>query len=97
MASLGEDMSPPVETSIPPNTSQPIGPYSHIARAGSLIAIGRTAGVNPTTGQLAGTEVASQTRQILDSFKVMLESVNAGLDHVVHVMVFSRPRAITER
>ena len=66
-------MSPVVETSTPPNTPKPIGPYSHIAKVGSFITIGGTAGFTPVTGQLAGADVASQTKQILDSFKVMLE------------------------
>ena len=81
-------MSPLVETSTPPNTPKPIGPYSHIAKVGSFITIGGTAGVNPATDQLAGKDVASQTKQILDSFKVMLESVNSDLDHVVHINIF---------
>jgi len=81
-------MSPLVQTSTPPNTPKPIGPYNHIAKVGSFITIGGTAGVDPATGQLAGSDVASQTKQILDSFKVMLESVNSDLEHVVHVNVF---------
>ena len=77
-----------VRTSIPPNTPTPIGPYSHIAKVGEFITIGGTAGVNPATGQLAGPDAYHQTRQILDSFKVMLESVGSDLHHVVHVNVF---------
>ena len=79
---------PRVETSTPPNTPTPIGPYSHIARVERFITIGGTAGVDPATGQLAGPDVGSQARQILDSFAVMLESVGSDLEHVVHVNVF---------
>ena len=78
---------PAVETSTPPNTPEPIGPYNHIAKVGSFT-IGATAGVDPATGQLKGPNIESQTRQILDSFKVMLESVGSDLNHVVHVTVF---------
>ena len=81
-------MPPSVETSTPPNTPKPIGPYHHIAKVGSFITIGGTAGVNPATGQLAGTDVATQTQQILASFKVMLASVNSDLQHVVHINIF---------
>jgi 2-iminobutanoate/2-iminopropanoate deaminase len=77
-----------VETSTPPNTPTPIGPYSHIAKVGSLATIGGVAGVDPATGQLAGADVAAQTRAILDSFETMLRSVGSDLDHVVHVNVF---------
>jgi 2-iminobutanoate/2-iminopropanoate deaminase len=79
---------PDVETSTPPGTPTPIGPYHHVARVGSSITIGGTAGFDPATGQLAGPDVGSQTRQILDSFATMLASVGSDLDHVVHVNVF---------
>lgn len=44
--------------------------------------------MDPATGQLVGSDIASQTKRILDSFKVMLESVNSDLDHVVHINIF---------
>ena len=79
---------PDVETSTPPGTPTPIGPYHHVARVGSSITIGGTAGFDPATGQLAGPDVGPQTRQILDSFAIMLASVGSDLDHVVHINVF---------
>ena len=81
-------MTSRVETSTPPNTPVPIGPYSHIAKVGQFITIGGTAGFDPATGQLAGPDVASQTRQILSSFDVMLKSARSSLGHVIHVNVF---------
>ena len=81
-------MSPRVETSTPANTPHPIGPYNHIAKVGQFISIGGTAGVDPATGELAGPDVYSQTKQILESFKVMLQSVGSDLNHVIHVNVF---------
>ena len=81
-------MTSRVETSTPPNTPAPIGPYSHVAKAGQFITIGGTAGFDPATGQLAGSDAASQTRQILSSFEVMLKSAGSSLSHVIHVNVF---------
>ena len=77
-----------VETFTPPDTPQPIGPYSHIAKVGSFITIGGTAGVDPSTNLLAGSDVESQTLRILKSFETMLEFVGSDLAHVVHVNVF---------
>src|SRR5262245_6370087 len=77
-----------IDLSTPPNTPAPIGPYNQVARVGSPITIGGTAGVDRATGQLAGTDVQSQTRQILDSFRAMLESVGSDLGHIIHVNVF---------
>ncbi|MBT7951126.1 MAG: RidA family protein [Gammaproteobacteria bacterium] len=81
-------MNKKVETTTPPNTMDPIGPYSHIARVGEFITIGGTAGVNPATGELAGADIATQTIQILDAFEVMLASVGSDLDHVLHINIF---------
>lgn len=81
-------MADTVETFTPANTPRPIGPYSHIAKVGSFITIGGTAGFNPVTGQPAGADVRSQTTQILESFRVMLDSVGSDLNHVIHVNVF---------
>ena len=52
---------PIVETSTPPNTPSPIGPYHHIAKVGPFITIGGTAGVDPATNALAGPDVYTQT------------------------------------
>jgi 2-iminobutanoate/2-iminopropanoate deaminase len=81
-------MTTRVKTLTPPNTPKPIGPYSHIARVGEQIWIGGTAGVDPATGALAGADVGAQTRQILQSFEVMLEAAGSDLAHVTHINIF---------
>lgn len=81
-------MANTVETSTPANTPNPIGPYNHIAKVDRFISIGGTAGVDPVTGQLAGSDVYSQTKQILASFKTMLRSVGSDLNRVIHLNVF---------
>ncbi len=81
-------MTNTVETSTPANTPTPIGPYNHIAKVDKFISIGGTAGVNPATGQLAGPDVYSQAKQILESFQIMLKSVDSDLKHVIHVNIF---------
>ena len=81
-------MASRVQTVTPPDTPQPIGPYSHIAKVGSAITIGGTAAFDPATGLLVGDDVATQTVRILELFKVMLSAVGSDLAHVVHVNVF---------
>lgn len=77
-----------VQSSTPPNTMIPIGPYSHIAKVGQYITIGGTAGVNPATGKLVGSDVTSQTKQILDAFDIMLASVGSDMRHIIHINIF---------
>ena len=77
-----------IELSTPPNTMTPVGPYSHIAKVGQFITIGGTAGDDPATGELAGPDIGSQTKQILDAFEIMLASVGSDLDHIIHINIF---------
>ena len=84
----GTPVSPHVTSSTPPGTPTPIGPYHHVAVVGSSITIGGTAGVDPATGRLAGSDAHAQTTQILANFRTMLASVGSDLAHVIHVNVF---------
>ena len=77
-----------VETITPSNTPTPIGPYNHIAKAGQFISIGGIAGVDPKTGNLAGSDVSAQTIQIITSFREMLNQVESDLNHIIHINVF---------
>ncbi|MCI0352365.1 MAG: reactive intermediate/imine deaminase [Acidobacteriales bacterium] len=79
---------PDVITLTPENAPAPIGPYSHIAIAGSLITIGGVAALDPGSGKIVGSDVAAQTRQVLKNLAALLESVQSDLRHVVHVNVF---------
>src|ERR1043165_4371903 len=79
-----------MQTSNPPGTPTPIGPYSHLVTFPSTstqIQISGTAGVDKD-GRLAGPDVYSQARQILALFKLMLESANSGLHLITHVNIF---------
>lgn len=77
-----------VEVSTPANTPKPIGPYNHVAKVGQFLSIGGVAGVNPATGQLAGDDVYTQAKQILETFRTCLEASGSDLDHVIHIHVF---------
>ena len=81
-------MSNTVDTMTPDGVMMPVGPYSHVARAGNLVMISATAGVDPETNELAGPDVRSQTKQILRSFERLLEAADSDLAHVLHINVF---------
>ena len=77
-----------VDYSTPSKTMSPIGPYSHISRAGNFITIGAVAGVDPATGQIVTGGIEAETRQILQAFSEMLSSVGSDMDHILHINVF---------
>lgn len=86
-ASCLSDTSAPASDPVFARSLAP-GIKNHVAKVGNFITIGAVAGVDPATGKLAGDDIGSQTAQILESFRVMLESVGSDLAHVVHVTVF---------
>jgi len=77
-----------IETVTPENMFEPIGPYSHLAKAGPYITISATPGVDPITSQMAGTDAYSQSKQIVRNFSGLLDCVGASLNDVMHVQVF---------
>ncbi len=81
-------MAHTLQTLTPPNTPAPLGPYSHLVKAGQLIVISAIAGMDPVTGELVGSDAYSQAKQILRLFRSMLAAVDSDLNHVVHLNVF---------
>lgn len=77
-----------IENHTPDNLFAPIGPYSHFSKAGNFIQISGTPGVDPNTGEMAGSDAYSQAKQILLNFQTMLDSIGLDLNHILHIHVF---------
>ncbi len=67
---------------------QPVGPYSQAIAAGGSVFTAGQVGLVPGTTELAGGDVASQTRQALENLKAVLDAAGSGLDQVVKTTVF---------
>jgi 2-iminobutanoate/2-iminopropanoate deaminase len=44
--------------------------------------------LDPGTGELKGTDVPSQTRQVLENLKTVLEAAGSGMDRVLKTTVY---------
>ncbi len=64
-----------------------IGPYSQGVQAGDLIFVSGQLPIDPATGEFAGNDIASQTRQSLTNVKNILEAAGSGMDKVVKTTV----------
>jgi len=66
--------------------------FSQAIRAGSTVYVSGTAGIDPATGQLAGSTIQEQTRQALVNCENILRATGAKLEDVVEVLVLlARP------
>jgi len=66
--------------------------FSQAIRAGATVYVSGTAGIDPATGQLAGSTIQEQTRQALVNCENILRATGAKLEDVVEVLVLlARP------
>ena len=66
----------------------PIGPYSPGITLDRLIIVSGQGATDPATGQLAGTDVATQTRQVFENMRAILEAAGSNLSCVLRCGVF---------
>ena len=64
-----------------------IGPYSQAVRVGNLLFTSGQLPINPATGEVNG-DIATQTRQVLENLKAVVEAAGGTLDDVVKATVF---------
>jgi len=66
----------------------PIGPYSQAVIAnGFLFASGQVA-FNPATGELVLTDILSETKQVMENIKAILDEAKLSFVHVVKTSIF---------
>jgi 2-iminobutanoate/2-iminopropanoate deaminase len=66
--------------------------FSQAIRAGSTIYVSGTAGIDPATGQLAGSTIQEQARQALVNCETILRAAGATRADVVEALVLlARP------
>jgi 2-iminobutanoate/2-iminopropanoate deaminase len=75
----------PIETDQAPAA---IGPYVQSIAAGPLRFVSGQLGLDPQTGELVGTDLATQARQALENLKQILVAAGCGLEQVAAVDVF---------
>jgi 2-iminobutanoate/2-iminopropanoate deaminase len=66
--------------------------FSQAVRAGSMIYVSGTAGIDPKTNQITGSTVQEQTLQALANCEAILRAAGSSLSNVVDVLVLlARP------
>jgi 2-iminobutanoate/2-iminopropanoate deaminase len=70
------------------NAPVPIGPYSQAIRAGGLLFLAGQTPLDPATGQLVGSDIKTQTRQVLKNLAAVLEASGSSMDRVVKTTIF---------
>ena len=64
-----------------------IGPYSQGIKAGNAIYVSGQLPIDPATGEFAGDDIASQTRQSLTNIREILKAAGADMSDIVKTTV----------
>lgn len=71
-----------------PDMPPPVGPYSPAVRAGDFVYVSGQTPRDPKTGELVGSDVATQTRQTLSNVRRVLEQAGAGMTDIVSMTIY---------
>lgn len=70
------------------NAPQAIGPYSQAIQCGSFLFVSGQIALDPETGQLVNGDAASQTRQIMENIKGVVEAAGMSLKNIVKCTIY---------
>ena len=66
----------------------PIGPYSQAILKGNTLYTSGQIALNPETGELVLTDIKTETQQVMENMKAVLEAANMTFDDVVKTTIF---------
>jgi 2-iminobutanoate/2-iminopropanoate deaminase len=76
------------KTILNPNAPKPIGPYSQAVQAGKFLFISGQLAIDTKQGKIVTSDIAAQTRQVMDNIKAILEAADYNLVDVVSTTVY---------
>lgn len=71
-----------------PKAPAPVGPYNQAIQSGNTLYISGQIPIDPSSGQIVSESIESETRQVLENIKSILEHAGYSLDNVVKCSVF---------
>ncbi|MEK6706488.1 MAG: RidA family protein [Bdellovibrionota bacterium] len=70
------------------NAPKPIGPYSQAVKACCFVFCSGQIAIDPKSGEIKATDVVSQTRQVMENLRAVLEAGGSSLEKVVKTTIF---------
>lgn len=71
-----------------PNMPKALGPYSQAVQVDGLLFVSGQAGLNPSTGAVAGDNFEAQARQAFLNLSSVLQASGSGLQYVAKTTIF---------
>jgi len=71
-----------------PNAPAPIGPYSQAVLVGNTLYTSGQIAINPKTNELVLTDVKTETKQVMENLKAVLEAARMTFENVIKTSIF---------
>lgn len=71
-----------------PLAPKAVGPYSQAVKFGNMVFCSGQIPLDPATGDVVGSDVATQTERVLKNLEAVLQVVDSGLFQVVKTTVY---------
>ncbi len=65
-----------------------VGPYSQAIQAGNFLFLSGQLALNPQNGEMVGSDISTQTKQVIENIEGVLGAAGASLSDVVKTTVF---------
>ena len=70
------------------NAPAPIGPYSQAVTAGNFVFVSGQVAINPSNGELVLNDIRTETKQVMENIKAILDETGIGFGHIVKTSIF---------
>jgi 2-iminobutanoate/2-iminopropanoate deaminase len=77
-----------IETVSTEKAPSAIGPYSQAKIVGNFIFTSGQIAINPSTGEINGTDIKAQTTQVMENLKAILAEAGVGLENTIKTTCF---------
>ncbi|TVZ59668.1 2-iminobutanoate/2-iminopropanoate deaminase [Flavobacteriaceae bacterium MAR_2010_105] len=71
-----------------PNAPAPIGPYSQAVLSGNTLYTSGQIAFDVATGELVLKDIQTETKQVMENLKAVLEAAGMTFEHVVKTSIF---------
>lgn len=66
----------------------PIGPYNQAVLVQGILYTSGQIAIHPATGELVITDIKSETKQVMENMKAVLQAANMNFEHVFKATIF---------
>lgn len=70
------------------NSPSPIGPYSQAVQFGNMLFVSGQVAKHPATGELHLSDIATETKQVMDNIAAILKEAGYEFSHIVKTTIF---------